>query len=143
MTPMKRYLLATAFAVCGLAGNAMAQNSPQAASLPAWEQLTSSQREELIAPMRDRWNRNPGDRQRMFDHARRWQTMTPDQRKEARKGMHRWERMDPQTRAQARALFDRMRTLDPEQRQALRRQWKAMTPDQRKTWLRENPAAKP
>ena len=140
---MKPYWLAAALALGGLASAAQAQDRTQPAALPAWEQLTPAQRDDLIAPMRERWNRSPEDRQRMYDHAKRWQKMSPEERREARKGMHRWEKMDPDRREQARALYDRMRTMSPEQRKALRDKWHDMTPEQRKQWIEKNPPKKP
>lgn len=110
------------------------------APLPVWEQLTQAQREQLIAPMRDRWNNSPDERQRMFEHARRWQQMTPEERKNARRGMKRWEHMSPEDRGQMRALYAKMRGLDDEGRRALMTKWRAMTPEQRRAWAQANPA---
>ncbi len=108
--------------------------------LPAWEQLTPAQRETLIAPMRERWNAQPDERTRMLERAQRWQQMTPEQRQRARHGMHRWESMTPEQREQTRALFAKMRTLDQPQRKALKAQWRAMTPEERRVWVQANPA---
>lgn len=113
--------------------------NPPAAPLPAWEQLSPAQREQLIAPVRQRWNAEPAQRQHMLERARRWQQMTPEQRKHARHGMHRWERLDPAQREQMRALFENMRGLPPEQRAALKQRWKQMTPEQRRAWVQEHP----
>jgi len=109
------------------------------AAMPAWEQLTPAQRDLLVAPIRERWNGSPGERTRMYQHAQRWQQMTPEQRGRAHHGMHRWEHMDPQKREEMRALFQKMRAMTPEQRHALRDQWHAMTPGQRKAWVDANP----
>ena len=106
---------------------------------PAWEQLSSAERDLLTAPIRERWNSNPGERARMLEHARRWQDMTPEERKRAHHGMKRWSHMDPKKRAEARALFGKMRDMSPEQRKALREEWQAMTPEQRKAWIEANP----
>ncbi len=108
--------------------------------LPAWEQLTPAQREQLIAPVRERWNGQPEERQRMLDRAERWQQMTPDQRKQARHGMKRWEHMSPEQREQMRALYAKMRGMDETQRAALKAQFRAMTPEQRRAWVQANPA---
>lgn len=125
-------------------------------SLPAWEQLTPAQRDELIAPLRDRWNSHPDERARMAERARRWHAMPPEQRGRAHRGMDRWERMSPAKRAEMRVLFERtrsmprqqrretfalyhaMRKMTPEQREALKQQWRTMTPEQRKAWVREH-----
>ena len=110
-----------------------------AQSMPAWEQLTPSQRDVLIAPVRDRWNANPGARGDLWRHAQRWQQMTPEQRARAHKGFRRWEHMPPEKREAMRALFHRMRDMTPEQRDALRAKWRSMTPDQRQQWVQQNP----
>lgn len=110
------------------------------APLPAWEQLSQAQREQLIAPMRDRWNNSPDERQRMLEHARRWQQMTPDERQNAHRGMKRWEHMSPEDRGQMRALYAKMRGLDDEGRRALMIKWRGMTPEQRRAWALANPA---
>lgn len=126
-----------------LAGPALAeQASAPARSYPAWEQLSQAERELLIAPVRERWNANPEARARMMQHAQRWQTMTPEQRARARHGMGRWAHMPPEKRETMRALFAKMRTMTPEERQAFRAKWKAMTPEQRREWLRANPPPK-
>jgi hypothetical protein len=108
--------------------------------LPAWEQLTPAQREQLIAPVRERWNNQPEERQRMLERAERWQEMTPEQRKQARHGMKRWEHMSPEQREQMRALYAKMRGMDETQRAALKAQFRAMTPEQRRAWVQANPA---
>jgi hypothetical protein len=118
-------------------GNAIAQSDP--APPPAWEQLSAQQREMLIAPVRERWNSDPAQRQRMLEHAQRWQDMSPEQRKLARKGMRRFEGMNPQQRHEARALFEHMVKLSPEQRKQLRAEWKRMSPEQRRAWVEANP----
>ncbi|MFC3715031.1 DUF3106 domain-containing protein [Luteimonas soli] len=118
-----------------------AETEDAAAPLPAWEQLTQAQRDALIAPLRTRWNDNPDQRARMYEHAQRWQDMTPEQRKRAHRGMKRWKHMDPEQREQARALFQKMRGMSKEDRDELRRQWHAMTPEQRRQWVEQNPPA--
>ena len=132
-------LRATALALLIAATPALAADPP-AKPLPAWEQLTPAQREQLIAPVRERWNTQPDERQRMLDRAQRWQQMTPEQRQRARHGMKRWEDMSPEQREQMRALYAKMRGLDETQRKALKAQWRAMTPEQKRAWVQANPA---
>lgn len=129
--------LSLALGLLLLAGNALAQSAP-AQSLPEWDKLTPHQREALIAPVRERWNNDPADRPRMLEHAQRWKSMTPEQRRQARKGMRRFEGMNPHQREEARALFERMKDLPPEQRKKLREDWKAMTLEQRRAWVQKN-----
>lgn len=123
--------------VLGAASVAVAQS----ASPPAWDQLTAAQRDQLTGPVRDRWNgADAQERERMLAHARRWQTMTPAERAEARHGMHSWKHLPPRQREEARALYSKLRTLPEAERDALRERWKQMTPEQRQRWAAENPA---
>lgn len=103
---------------------------------PQWEQLSPAQREMVIAVLRDRWNDNPRDRARMLKHAERWKTMTPEQRRKAHRGMHRWASMKPEERQRMRALYDESKGMSPQEREALRQKLQAMTPEQRREWLR-------
>ena len=120
---------------------AMAQTAaPKANALPEWDKLSPAQREELIAPLRERWNREAGERPRMMERAQRWQSMPAGQRDRARHGMHRWEGMPPEKRAQARALFHAMRGMDEAQRTSFMAQWRQMTPQQRSEWVFAHPA---
>lgn len=118
-----------------------AEAEDTATPMPAWEQLTQAQRDALIAPLRARWNDNPERRSRMYEHAQRWQGMTPEQRKRAHRGMKRWKHMDPEQRTQARALFHKMHGMSKEDRNELRKRWHAMTPEQRRQWVEQNPPA--
>ncbi len=115
-----------------ITGNALAQ------SMPAWEQLSPTQRDLLVAPIRERWNSNPDARGRMFQHAQRWRQLSPEQREEAHKGQGRWETMPPDQRQTMRALFQKTRDMTPEQRRTLRQQWRAMTPEQRRAYVGQN-----
>lgn len=114
----------------------------QAADLPDWEHLTPAQRDALVAPLRERWNSDPRARARMWAHAERWRSMTPEQRAQARRGMDRFRDMPPEQRAEARAVFERFRQLPPEQRKAMREKLRAMTPEQRREWLKSQDAGR-
>ena len=134
-------ILPTATLLLALAATPVFAAEPPSmqATMPAWEQLSPSQRDVVIAMVRDRWNSHPEGRARFFAHAQRWRQMTPEQRAHAHHGMRLWRHMDPQKRETMRALFERMMTMTPEQRRALRDQWRAMTPDQRRAWVAANP----
>ena len=69
-----------------LAGGAFAQSNVTQ-SLPEWDKLTPQQREALIAPVRERWNSDVEQRPRMLEHAQRWNSMTPEQRKQAQSSL--------------------------------------------------------
>ncbi|MGQ4660076.1 DUF3106 domain-containing protein [Lysobacter sp. F6437] len=113
--------------------------APQQA-MPAWDELSAAQREQLIAPIRERWNSEPEQRPRLLERARRWQEMTPEQRRHAHRGVRRWQHMSPEQRTEARALYHRMRSLDDAGRKALKAEWRAMTPEQRNAWVTAHPA---
>ena len=109
------------------------QQATQAdAALPAWEQLSPAQREQLIGPLRERWNSQPQVRPRLLRNAQRWQQLSPEQRERAQRGLKRLEEMTPEQRKQAISNYQRMRQQQqqdgdqqrkqPERRQERRRQ---------------------
>lgn len=114
-------------------------------AMPTWDALTDAQREVLVAPIRERWNGDVSERNRMYGRAQRWQSMTPEQRRDAQRGMRRWDHMSPDQRDKARAKFDAFRDLPPEQQAAARAKFKAMTPEQRRAYVDRNaaPSARP
>ncbi len=118
---------------------ALAQDA-KADAMPAWDQLTPTQRELLVAPVRDRWNREPEKRERFMEYAKRWKAMPQPQRERARHGMQRWEGMTPEQREQARALFHAVRGLDKDARGEFMEKWRQMTPQQRTDWVKAHPA---
>ena len=120
-----------------LASGAFAQSSTTQ-PLPEWDKLSPQQREALIAPVRERWNSDVEQRPRMLEHAQRWNTMTPEQRKQAHKGMRRFEGMNQRQREEARVLYVHMVKLSPEARKQLREDWKQMSPEQRREWVQKN-----
>jgi len=122
-----------------LAAACPAAAAPPEAPLPAWEQLTEAQREALVAPLRQRWDDHPQDRARMLARAERWRQMDPAERERARRGAERWGQMEPAEREAMRALYSHLRRLPEDERAALRERWRAMTPEQRRAWVRENP----
>ena len=133
-TPLS-LLLPLAFALAVPAGRA----APPEAPLPSWDQLTDAQRETLVAPVRQRWDDNPGKRARILAHAERCQQMDRAQRERARRGAERWRQMDPEKREAMRALYARLRSLPEAEREELREEWRAMTPEQRRAWVKANP----
>ena len=107
-------------------------------TLPAWDQLSPAQREQLIAPLRERWNSQPQVRARMLRNAQRWQQLEPKQREHAQRGLRRLEQMSPQQRQHARALYQRLQQLPEAERRTLRERLRTMTPEQRRAWMQQN-----
>lgn len=136
LRPRTRLLLA--LVLCTPALHAAAQTAP--AALPAWDQLSGAQREQLIAPIRERWNSEPEQRARMLAHAQRWQELTQEQRRRAHHGMRRWEGMNPEQREEMRAVFAHIRPLPKTERQAFMEKWRAMTAEQKRAWMQAHPA---
>ena len=138
---MQHHRLLLALVLLLVPAFAMAQDKPVAAQpLPEWDQLTSAQRDELIAPLRDRWNNSPDERTRMYERAKRWKAMPVDTRQRARHGMQRWEKMSPEQRQHAQALFHAMGHMDEGERKDFLAKWHAMTPQQRNDWVAAHPA---
>lgn len=127
-------------ATLALAPTTSLAQDAKADAMPAWEQLTPAQRELLIAPVRDRWNREPEKRERFMAYAKRWKAMPQPQRERARHGMQRWEGMTPEQREQARAVFHAVRGLDKDARGEFMQKWRQMTPQQRTDWVKAHPA---
>jgi len=119
---------------------AQAQPAASEAPLPAWEQLSVQQREQLTAAIRERWDgSSPEERTRMLARAERWQQMAPQMRERARHGVNRLQDLTPEQRRELRALYHHLATLPESGRDALRAQWQAMTPEQRRAWAESHP----
>ena len=138
---MQRLSLLLALSLLVAPSLASAQDKPgNAAQLPEWDQLSAAQRDELIAPLRDRWNNSPDERARLYERARHWKAMPPDARQRARHGMQRWEKMSPEQQQHAQALFHAMRRMDAGERKDFLEKWRAMSPQQRNDWVAAHPA---
>ena len=137
---MTRMIRSTLLALALWPAFAFAQTPATATQYPDWDQLTPAQRDALVAPLRERWNSNPGERARMVERAQRWKAMPRNQRDRARHGMQRWEGMSPEQRTEARALFHAMRGLDKEQRKVFLADWRKMSAQQKVDWLKAHPA---
>jgi hypothetical protein len=137
---MNRMIRPAVLALALLPAFAFAQARTTASQLPEWDQLTQTQRDALVAPLRERWNANPDERARMVERAKRWKAMPRDQRDRAGHGMQRWEHMSPEQRVEARALFHAMRGMEKPERKAFLAQWRQKTPQQKAEWLKAHPA---
>lgn len=113
---------------------AAAQSDPD---LPAWDQLSAAQREQLIGPLRERWDSQPQTRAHLFRNAQRWQQMTPQQRERAQRGLERLRQMTPEQRQQAREAYQRTQQLPEAERRSQREQMRQVTPEQRRQRIRE------
>ena len=131
---MKIKLIAFAIAM-SFASSAFAQ------SLPAWDQLTEAQRDTLAASVKERWNNNPEHRAKMLEHAQKWTSMTPDQRKAAMHGRKKFREMSPERREGMRSVYYKAQSYtDATQRKEFLDGIRKMTPEQRAAWVKANPA---
>ena len=137
---MSRMIRLAVLVLALLPALAFAQQQSTTTQYTEWDQLSQAQRDAIIAPLRERWNANPGERAKMVERANRWQAMPRDQRDRARHGMQRWEGMTPEQREQARALFHAVRGLDKDARHDFMEKWRQMTPQQRAEWVKAHPA---
>jgi len=118
--------------------SSQAQTSPE---LPEWNQLSRDQREQLMAPTRDRWDSASAEqRARMLARAERWQQMAPDERARVSGAIGRWQNLPPGQHHELRALFHHLRSLGEPEREAFLTRWKAMTAEQRRAFAEANPA---
>ena len=137
---MTRMIRSTLLALALWPAFAFAQAAATATQYPDWDQLTPAQRDALVAPLRERWNRNPDERARMIERAQRWQAMPAEKRDRARHGMQRWEHMSPEQRGDARALFHAIRGMDKDKRKLFLAEWRKKTAQQKADWLKAHPA---
>ena len=137
---MNRMIRLAVLVLALLPALAFAQQQSTTTQYPEWDQLSQAQRDAIIAPLRERWNANPGERATMVERANRWQAMPRDQRDRARHGMQRWEHMSPEKRNEARALYHAMRGMDKERREAFLSDWRKKSPQQKAEWLKAHPA---
>jgi len=108
--------------------------------LPAWEQLTPGQREQLTATIRDRWNdAAPAERARMLARAERWQQMGTVQRERISRVMGRWQGLPPGDHQELRALFHALGGMGEAERADFLKRWEGMNAEERKAWGEANP----
>jgi Protein of unknown function (DUF3106) len=110
---------------------------PDGVRVPAWQQLNPRQRADL-ASFADRWDRLPASRRvQILERYDRFRSLPPEKQSALREGAVNFQQMTPQQRQKMRQSVRVVRTLPPEEQRALRRQWEAMTPEQRRAWLDE------
>ena len=75
-----------------------------------WEALSAADREALVQPLRDRWERaSPEQQQRMLDRARFWASLSPEQKRLARAGVERYRNASPEQRQRMREAWQQRR----------------------------------
>ena len=134
-----RTAVLVAWILLAVAGTASAQQAAPASTAALsldWSTLTPADREALLEPIRERWDRaTPEQRQRMLDRARFWSGLSPEQKRMARTGADRYRQTNQEQRGRLRAVWQNMQALPPAQREEVRKTWESLTPQQRRAWL--------
>ena len=74
----------------------------------SWDALSADDRDALVQPLRDRWERaSPEQQQRMLDRARFWASLSPEQKRMARAGVERYRNASPEQRQRMREAWQR------------------------------------
>ena len=111
--------------------------------------------QKLLAPMREDWARLPQQRrEHLLRGAKTWRSMSPAERRIARKRLGRWKSLSPEkrqrllkrlqrykslppaARAKLRATHKKFRALPRDERIRLRRQWQNADPAERREMRR-------
>ena len=135
-------------------------DSPPAAP-QSWQSL-SPQQQQVLKGFQGKWDSLPPEKQQsLAKGSQRWLSMTPEQRGGAEQRFRQWRELPPEQRQQlrqrwhdfkslppeqqqrVREQYQRFRQMPPERRQELRRQWRQMSPEQRRSYIRKLPAAPP
>jgi hypothetical protein len=133
--------------------SALAAPAGEPATPRAWQSL-SPQQQQLLQNFHDRWDSLPAEKQQSLARgSQRWINMSPEQRSGAQERFKQWRALPPEQRQvirqrwqQFKALppqeqqrirqqVSRFRQLPPERREELRRQWRQMTPQQRRGFM--------
>jgi hypothetical protein len=111
---------------------------PAGVSVPAWKDLTPTQREQL-APMAEQWDTMPASRRvralERLERKARWEAMTPEERDRIREGARNFRDLPPELREKMRISMATMRGLPEDERKQLFALWRGMDPAQRRAWL--------
>jgi hypothetical protein len=108
---------------------------PDGVRVPAWRELTATQRADL-SDYAERWDRLPASRRvAILERHARWQQASPETRQKLREGQRAFRRMSPEQRQAMRRSMTVVRSLPADERRQLRELWRAMSPQARSEWL--------
>ena len=133
---LPRHRLIPLLGVLGLTATMLAAPASASPMPPTWSALSPADRDALIQPIAERWDRaTPEQRQRMLERARLWASLSPEQKALARQGMTRYREASAERRGQLREVWQQLQSLPPDEREALRATWRRLTPAERRAWL--------
>ena len=111
---------------------------PAGVSVPAWNDLSPAQREQL-APMAQHWDTMPASRRvralERLERKARWEAMTPEERERIREGARNFRDLPPELKEKMRTSMATMRALPEAERKQLFALWRGMDPATRRAWL--------
>jgi len=115
----------------------------EAVRSPAWNSLSSAQKQALAPLQRDWAAIDEQRKQKWLEVATRFPAMTEDERARVRERMAEWARLSPTERARARLQFQEAQQLSPADRQARWQAYQSLSPEERKKLAqRAKPTAK-
>jgi len=131
-------------AIAALAG--LALGAPGVAFAQNWSQLSADE-QRILAPLKDDWpNIEQGRREKWVGIARRYDSLSPQQRDRLQTRMRQWAALSPEERAQVRERYKQLKEMPPEKRDEIRRKWReydSLTEEEKDTLRQAHPANKP
>ena len=92
------------------------------------------ERQQALAKGSQRWlSMTPEQRSSAQQRFTQWRAMPPEQRQQLRQRWQQFKSLPPEQQQRVRESFNRFRQMPPERRQELRRQWRQMSPEQRRS----------
>ncbi len=136
--PARRAVVAAlAGLALGIARTGHAQN---------WSQLNAEE-QRILAPLEEDWpNIEQVRREKWIGIARRYDSLSPQQRERLQARMREWAALSPEERAQVRERYKRLKEMPPEKREAIKRKWReydSLTEEEKDTLRQAHPANKP
>lgn len=90
---------------------------------PAWQGLTTEQK-QVLQPLRNEWDAMDAFRRKKWlGIAERYREMTPAEQESIQRNMREWARLAPEERKTAREQYKKLRRVAPEQRQVVKQKW--------------------
>ncbi|MCC6611205.1 MAG: DUF3106 domain-containing protein [Burkholderiales bacterium] len=102
-----------------------AAHAASSKSGPAWDQLTSQQR-QILAPIQSEWaSLDAAHKRKWLGIAKRYPAMTEKEQARLQERMREWVNLTPDERRAARAQYREFEQMSPKERRAVRKQWDA------------------
>ena len=100
-----------------------------------WERLDAQTQERLLRGARRWLSLTPDERTAAAARFAEWQSLPADRRDQIRHRYRAFRELPPEQQRQLKRQFDRFRYLPPEQREELKRRFESMSPQERRGFL--------